>query len=64
MRLAADPSVVAARYTELATGATAVTGHVDARLRPIRWPDGTGEAELGAQVWSLTTDLAGRHAAR
>jgi NAD(P)-dependent dehydrogenase (short-subunit alcohol dehydrogenase family) len=59
MRLAADPSVVAARYTELATGATAVTGHVDARLRPIRWPDGTGDDDLGAQVWSLTAELAG-----
>ena len=63
MRFAADPSAVATRYVELITGPVPVAGHVDARLRPIRWPAGTGEAELGAQVWSLTADLAGRHAA-
>ncbi|HSJ46811.1 MAG TPA: SDR family NAD(P)-dependent oxidoreductase [Euzebyales bacterium] len=64
MRFAADPAAVAARYVELATGPIPPTGHVDARLRPVRWPDGTGDAALGAQVWSLTKELAGQRSDR
>jgi NAD(P)-dependent dehydrogenase (short-subunit alcohol dehydrogenase family) len=60
LRFAADPAAVAARYVELVTGPVPVTGHVDARLRPVRWPDGTGDAALGAQVWSSTAELAGQ----
>lgn len=57
MRLAADPAAVAARYVELATGPAPSAGHVDAHLRPVRWPAGTGDADLGARVWSLTAAL-------
>lgn len=58
MRVAADPAAVAARYVELATGPVPVAGHVDARLRPVKWPDRTGDPALGAQVWSRTAELA------
>jgi NAD(P)-dependent dehydrogenase (short-subunit alcohol dehydrogenase family) len=64
MRVAADPAAVAARYVELATGPVPVTGHVDARLRPARWPAHTGDDALGAQVWSLTAELAGQRSDR
>jgi NAD(P)-dependent dehydrogenase (short-subunit alcohol dehydrogenase family) len=58
MRVAADPAAVAARYVQLVSGPAPVAGHVDARLRPASWPDGTGDASLGARVWSLTAELA------
>ncbi|MBW3606356.1 MAG: SDR family NAD(P)-dependent oxidoreductase [Actinobacteria bacterium] len=58
LRVAADPTVVAARYVDLVTATRAVTGHVDMRLRPVRWPGGTHDARLGAQVWSATEALA------
>lgn len=61
LRLAADPAVVAARYVDLVRAARPVTGHVDTRLRPVRWPAGTHDAELGAQVWSITEALAAGH---
>lgn len=58
MRFAADPAAVAARYVQLATGPVPVAGHVDARLRPVRWPARTGDADLGARIWSMTEALA------
>lgn len=64
MRLAADPAAVAARYVELVSAPAPAAGHVDARLRPVRWPDGTGDAALGARVWSLTAELAGQSCER
>jgi NAD(P)-dependent dehydrogenase (short-subunit alcohol dehydrogenase family) len=60
MRLAADPEAVAARYVDLSTGPVPVAGHVDERLRPVPWPNGTGDSDLGARVWSLTEGLVDR----
>ncbi|CAN5919092.1 hypothetical protein BH23ACT10_BH23ACT10_02680 [soil metagenome] len=59
MALATDPESVARRYVELAVGASPPCGHVDERGRAIGWPNGSGAANLGAQVWWHTSALAG-----
>lgn len=59
MALATDPEPVALRYVELAVGGSPPCGHFDERGREVAWPNGSGAANLGAQVWWHTSALAG-----
>lgn len=58
-RIAAAPEAVAARYRLLVERAGIPAGHVDMRVRPARWPNGSGDPALGRLVWERSAVMAG-----